>query len=41
MDAERYGFNSDEEYEALYPTLEERLEQEKKADDSKKKTDNK
>lgn len=27
--AERYGFDSDEEYEALYPTLEELIEREK------------
>ena len=41
VDAERYGFGSDEVYEALCPTLEARLEQEKKAEASKKKTNNK
>lgn len=29
VDAEHYGFDSEEEYEALYPTLEERLAREK------------
>lgn len=42
--AERYGFDSEEEYEAQYPTLEELIEREKKIqqykEEAKKKAEN-
>ena len=34
--AEKYGFDSDEEYEVLYPTLEERTQKEGKEEDKTK-----